>query len=102
MDKYERIDKFFQRLSEVYPNIPTIVITPIWRGDRPECDELILDMKEYLNKTCANYKNVVVIDGYQLIPHIEYYFLDKLHPNGLGMEVYGRNLASTIKKMNLQ
>lgn len=99
-DKYDRIDKFFHRLSEVYPNIPTIVITPIWRGDRQGSNELILEMAEYINKTCTIYENVVVIDGYKLIPHIEYYFKDKLHPNGLGMEVYGRNLVKVIKKLN--
>ena len=99
-DKYDRIDKFFYRLSEVYPNIPTLVITPIWRGDIPGSDELILDMKEYLTKTCLKYSNVCLVDGYTLIPHIEYYFLDKLHPNGLGMDVYGRNLVNVIKKLN--
>ncbi len=34
-----------------------------------------------------------VIDGMKLVPHFNEYFLDTLHPNCLGCEVYGRNLA---------
>ena len=98
-DKYERIDKFFTKLEEIYPNISTLVITPIWRGDKIDSNELILDMKEYLFNVCSKYTNINIVDGYTLIPHIEYFFLDKLHPNGLGMEVYGRNLAKEIKKI---
>lgn len=100
-DKYERIDKFFLKLQKVYPNIPIIVITPIWRGDREGTDELIIDMKQYLIKTTEKYSNINVIDGSILVPHIEYYFLDNLHPNGLGMDVYGRNLVKKIKELNL-
>lgn len=99
-DKYERIDKFFDRLSEVYPNIPVLVIAPIWRGDREEGSWLIPEMKEYLFNACMKYSNVRFVDGYELIPHMDYYFLDKLHPNALGMEVYGRNLVKAIKKIN--
>ena len=99
-DKYDRIIKFFHRLSEVYPEIPVLVITPIWRGDKEGTDALILDMKDYLFNVCSKYSNIKLIDGYTLIPHIEYYFLDLLHPNGLGMEVYGTNLAEKIKVLN--
>ena len=99
-DKYERINNFFKVLEEVYPKIPTLVITPIWRGDREGTDDLILDMKNYLINKCLEYPNIKCIDGFKLVPHIEHYFLDKLHPNSLGMEIYGRNLANEIKKIN--
>ena len=58
-------------------------------------------MKQYLIKTTKKYSNINVIDGSILVPHIEYYFLDNLHPNGLGMDVYGRNLVKKIKELNL-
>lgn len=98
-DKYERINKFFDKLSRVYPNVKTVVITPIWRSDKVDGDELIQDMRNYLFNVCSNYQNIHVIDGYELVPHIEYYYLDKLHPNGFGMEIYGVNLANKIKKI---
>ena len=68
--------------------------------NKEDADALILDMKDYLFNVCSKYSNIKLIDGYTLIPHIEYYFLDLLHPNGLGMEVYGTNLAEKIKVLN--
>ena len=44
------------------------------------------------------YKNVTVVEGFKLVPHLPEYFLDKLHPNCLGCEVYGRNLVLEIQK----
>jgi hypothetical protein len=41
---------------------------------------------------------VTVVDGFTLVPHLPEYFLDKLHPNCLGMELYGRNLVEFIRK----
>ena len=34
----------------------------------------------------------------KLVPHFPEYFLDNLHPNALGCEIYGRNLAEAILK----
>ena len=47
----------------------------------------------------GQYPNVTVADGFKLVPHLPEYFLDNLHPNGLGAEVYGRNLVETIRKL---
>lgn len=41
---------------------------------------------------------MLVVDGFGLVPHLSEYFLDNLHPNALGMELYGRNLAEEIRK----
>ena len=97
-DKYERISKFFSKLNQVYPNASVLVVTPIWRGDVDGADELIADLKNHILKVCSEYSNITIIDGYNLVPHIEYYFLDKLHPNALGMELYGINLLEELKK----
>ena len=42
--------------------------------------------------------NVTVADGFRMVPHLPEYFLDNLHPNALGAEVYGRNLAEFIRE----
>jgi len=38
------------------------------------------------------------VEGFKLVPHLPEYFLDKLHPNCLGSELYGRNLVLEIEK----
>ena len=50
-------------------------------------------------KKDVRYKNVKVIDGFRLVPHLPEYFRDNLHPNELGAEVYGRNLAGEIRRI---
>ncbi|MCR5603691.1 MAG: hypothetical protein K6G27_08320 [Lachnospiraceae bacterium] len=52
---------------------------------------------ENVGKIAGQYKNVRVIDGMKLVPHFNEYFLDTLHPNCLGCEVYGRNLAAYLQ-----
>lgn len=99
LDRYERIDKFFNNLRNVYPGVPVLVISPIWRDDKEDADELILDMKEYLINVCKKYSNVSVVDGYTLVPHDNEYYFDKLHPNEIGMKIYGNNLAKEIKNI---
>ena len=94
------IEKFFERISKVYPNIPVLVISPIWRGDVVGASKILTIIKDYIFNVCENYPNITVVDGFTLVPHIEYYYHDKLHPNGLGMEVYGNNLAKFVKKTN--
>ena len=61
---------------------------------------------EVLTRFCADvaaiagrYANVTVVDGFGLVPHLPEYFLDNLHPNALGAEVYGRNLVEAIRKL---
>ena len=51
-----------------------------------------------IRKTAGSYKNVTVVDGFTLVPHLSEYYLDNLHPNLLGAETYGRNLAEVIRK----
>ena len=99
-DKYERIDRFFAQLDKVYPNIPVFVITPIWRGDTEEGLELIKDLRDYLFNKLFNYSNITVVDGLTLVPHLDYFFMDRLHPNALGMEIYGNNVTKEMKKIN--
>ena len=48
----------------------------------------------------SKYKNITVVDGFKLVPHLSEYFLDNLHPNCLGTEVYGRNLVEEIRRIN--
>ena len=54
---------------------------------------------EGVKKIAGSYKNVTVIDGMTLVPHLMEYYLDGLHPNCLGTEVYGRNLVEEIRKI---
>ena len=54
---------------------------------------------EKVKEIAGRYPNVKVADGFTLVPHLPEYFLDNLHPNALGGEVYGRNLAEALRRL---
>lgn len=98
-DTLEQITDFYKKINEEFPNIPMFVLTPIWRGDHKDGEEQIAKIKQMIISQAKNYPNMYVIDGDILVPHMDYYYSDLLHPNALGMEVYGNNLVKEIKKI---
>lgn len=92
------IEEYYKCLKEVYGDTLVLCISPIWRGDCPDGFDTLDRFCGNVKKIAGQYSNITVVDGFTLVPHLEEYFLDKLHPNCLGMELYGRNLADAIKK----
>ena len=95
-----KVEEYYETLISIYgEEIPIICITPLWRGDSVDGLPTLLSFCEKIKKIAGQYKNVRIIDGMKLVPHLPEYFLDNLHPNCLGCEVYGRNLADEIKSI---
>lgn len=101
------VEEYYEKLAEVYPNIPVLTITPVWRGkwgNELLDEELTKKFVNFCNKIkeiAGGYPNIKVVDGFKLMHHdISYYMPDWLHPNALGAEVYGRNLVEEIRKLN--
>ena len=96
----DMVREYYETLIGIYgEEIPILVITPLWRGDNlegvPTLEKFCATIREIVGK----YKNIKVVDGFKLVPHLEEYYLDNLHPNGLGTEVYGRNLVEEIRRI---
>ena len=92
------IEEYYERLSEVYGDRPVLCITPIWRGDSPDGEAVLAGFCQKIKEICAKYSNIAVVEGLSLVPHLSEYFLDNLHPNALGSEIYGRNLVLAIEE----
>ncbi|MBS3990556.1 MAG: SGNH/GDSL hydrolase family protein [Erysipelothrix sp.] len=92
------IEEYYTRLSEMYPNIPVLCITPTWRGDSLDKNHVLKEFGQKTKDICAKYSTITVIDGFKLVPHTFEYFIDEVHPNALGMEIYGRNLVLAIQE----
>ncbi len=91
------VEEYYETLIGIYGReIPIYCISPLWRGDNPEGIPTLERFCDNVKKIAGSYPNVKVIDGFTLVPHLPEYFLDNLHPNCLGTEVYGRNLAAAI------
>ncbi len=97
--KISDITEYYDTLTDLYgSDIPILCISPIWRGDNPADYDDFVAYCNMIRKTAGSYKNVTVVDGFTLVPHLSEYYLDNLHPNLLGAETYGRNLAEVIRK----
>ena len=93
------VEDYYQRLLELYGDRPVLCITPIWRGDSPDGFETLARFCQNIKNICSQYPNISVVEGFKLVPHASEYFLDNLHPNALGSEVYGRNLVLAIEEV---
>lgn len=94
------VEEYYETLIGLYGDtIPILCITPLWRGDVPDGLPRLTRFCHQVMEIAGRYPNVRVVDGFQLVPHLPEYYLDNLHPNALGAEVYGRNLVDAIRKL---
>lgn len=94
------VEEYYETLTGLYGHdIPILCISPIWRGDQPDAFPKFIDFCDKVKEIAGRYKNVTVVDGFKLVPHLSEYYKDNLHPNCLGAETYGRNLVEVIRKI---
>ena len=77
------VEEFYKQLMKVYGDTPVLCVSPLWRGDVPNSEDTLTRFCENVKKIAGSYKNVKVVDGFELVPHLSEYYLDKLHPNCL-------------------
>lgn len=93
------IEEYYERLFAIYgKTIPVLCIIPLWRGDVENGEPTLIRFCERLKKICSRYANITVVEGFKLVPHLPEYYLDKLHPNQLGAQIYGTALVEAIRK----
>ncbi len=94
------VEEYYETLTGIYgTGIPILCISPIWRGDNLDALPVFFSFCEKVKAVAGKYPNVRVIDGLTLVPHLEEYYLDNLHPNCLGTETYAANLVREMKRI---
>ena len=96
------IDEFFVRLRELYPDVPVLVITPVFRASHyiPSKTGTFEYAREYLTAAAKKYPNTYVLDGDKLVPHVYDFFRDvRLHPNDAGFVTYGASVADAVAEI---
>ncbi len=92
--------EFFRNLRQNYPSVKILAITPIWRKEMHEAKPFgdFEGLWEIIQKQAADFDNISVIQGLDLVPPDEKLYGDsRLHPNDRGFAVYFENLAKSIK-----
>lgn len=96
----DAVEEYYERLTEIYGSkIPILTITPLWRGDVENGEPDLIRYCRGIKDVCSKYENISLVDGFKLVPHLPEYYLDNLHPNVIGAELYGRALADKIKEI---
>jgi len=93
---------FYEHLTKHYPGVPIFVLTPLWRADRDEPRRFgpFDDVEKVLRASAADFTQIRVIRGYDLIPHDTGMFVEaKLHPTTEGFVHYGKNLIAQMKEL---
>lgn len=93
------IEEYYEKLTGLYAGIPILAITPLWRGDNVEGIPTLIRFCDRLKEIIKKYDLVTMVEGWKLVPHLPEYYLDNLHPNQLGTEVYARNLVREIERL---
>ena len=91
--------EFLSNLHSNYPTSKIFVITPIWRKDMNESRKFgdFKSLADIIKNQAAEFKNISVIKGFDLVPKDENLFADfRLHPNDKGFEYYFENLAKQM------
>lgn len=95
----ENCRAFLKNLHNIYPDVKTFVLTPIWRKAFDDVDRYAM-IEGIIREAAAEYENMVVIRGYDFVPHSESSFGDLiLHPNNQGFDRYFKNLYKEIKPL---
>lgn len=98
-ESMQDIEEYYKVLTDIYKDIPILCITPLWRGDDMEAVPTLVRFCEKIKDIVKEYAQITVVEGFKLVPHLPEYFLDNLHPNQLGAEMYGVNLVRAIEKI---
>lgn len=92
---------FLRELHGKYPDVPTFVLSPIWRADieTPKKAGTFENVEEIIKNACELYENMTFVHGLGLVPADISLFGDKwVHPNDEGFRHYADNLAKIIKE----
>lgn len=81
----------------LHKDVPVFVILPVWRFDSNEQSSVgtIQNAREEIARIASGYKNVQIIDMFDVVPHE--LFTDGLHPTADGFAYYAQNVLKQIK-----
>ena len=98
----EAAEPFLARVRELYPEVPALVLSPLWhkRGDTSDAPAdwmLLSDYRARLITIVNSFHKMTAVDGISLLPPHSGLLPDGLHPDSAGHIVCGETLAREIR-----
>ena len=97
-DYKKAVNEYYKRITELYPNIPILSVTPLWRNNNVDMERFLWCIGT-IKDACKSYPQVTVVDGFTLVPNVDQCFSDKVHPNAYGSLRLATNLFEIMKKL---
>ena len=94
----EKSARFFGELAKNYPGIPVCAILPLWRHDwmRVTSVGTFWEGHAIIRAAAEKHVNVKIVNGWELLPHLESCVSDGLHPNDFGFQFMARGLLKQL------
>lgn len=92
---------FISKMSGKFKSSKIFIITPLWRIDYKNEKEFgeFEEVEKYIKSICYLFENVYIIDGWNMLPHSESFFADRvLHPSDVGHIIMAKKIFECIKK----
>lgn len=96
-DYKKSVKEFYEKLNELYPSAPILVMTPIYRT-RDMNMERFLWCINTIRSECEKYDNIIVADGFKLMPNDPVSLSDGVHPSTYGSMMLAKNLIKFMKE----
>jgi len=96
------VSRYFNRLYKLFPDVPMLVITPIWRGDMDilQPSGSFEDVIKVIKEEALKFENITIIDGLEISSHKADDYADGfLHPNKEGFRIMA---AKILEKINTE
>ena len=95
----EKMPEMLRALAEKYVKNRIFVLLPSARDGENEIkrDGTLQTVREMIAAECAKYNNFVVLNSGNKID-VKTQLQDGLHPNSIGMEIYGKCIAEDVKR----
>jgi lysophospholipase L1-like esterase len=82
----ERVEAYFNKLHQLFPETRKVVITPFWRANWREEKAMgnLREVHHIIEQKVSAYSSIKLIDGFEISPHDPLHYADGLHPNDEG------------------
>ncbi len=90
---------FLDQIKEAYGEKEVYCILPIWRFDLEKVRKMgnFDDCRRVIQEEIEK-RGFHIIDGYKLVPHLEFFYADVVHPNAIGFAEYAKKLIEILEK----
>ena len=90
----DRSARFFELVARNYSDTPICAVLPLWRHDWMRVTKVgtFAEGHAIIRAAAEKHRNIKIVNGWELLPHLESCVSDGLHPNDFGFTFMARNL----------